>query len=73
MHTMMARRKDVEPYATICAYDKDENVEAFYLEDKRFVLALKWHPEIMMDEKYVDRLFERYIENVDELMKDLLK
>ena len=61
LHTMMADIDRVRPYATISAYDKDI-VEAFEVDDKKFVLAVKWHPEIMKDEEYVDRLFASFIE-----------
>ena len=61
LHTMMADFNRVEPYATISAYNGDL-VEAFELDDKKFVLALKWHPEIMKDEEYVDRLFKSFID-----------
>lgn len=62
MHTMMADRARVEPYARISAFDRDGLVEAFEVEDKKFVLGMKWHPELMQDEEYVDRLFTEYIE-----------
>ena len=61
LHTMMADIDRVSPYATISAYDKDI-VEAFEVDDKKFVVAIKWHPEIMKDEEYVDRLFASFIE-----------
>ena len=62
LHTMMADKDRVEPYAKISAYSMDGLVEAFEVEDKKFVLAVKWHPEIMMEEEYVDRLFKRLID-----------
>lgn len=61
MHTMIADKKNVEGYGSICAYSEDGLIEAFELKNKKFVLALKWHPELMMDEEYVDRLFSEYI------------
>ena len=60
LHTMMADFERVEPYATISAYDNDI-VEAFELDNKKYVLAIKWHPEIMKDEEYADRLFGSFI------------
>ena len=58
---MMADFERVEPYATISAYDNDI-VEAFELDNKKYVLAIKWHPEIMKDEEYVDRLFGSFVQ-----------
>ena len=61
MHTMMADEDMVAPYATIGARDPEGHVESFEVPEKKFVLAMKWHPELMSDEEYVTRLFERYI------------
>lgn len=62
MHTMMADEEMVAPYARIGARDREGHVESFEVPEKRFVLAMKWHPELMYDEGYVARLFERYID-----------
>ena len=62
LHTMIADKERVEPYAKIDAYSYDGLVECFEVPDKKFVLAIKWHPELMMDEVYVDKLFSRYID-----------
>ena len=62
LHTMMAKKEMVEPYARICAYDQDGLVESFEVPGKRFVLGVKWHPELMMDEEYTDKLFQAFME-----------
>ena len=62
LHTMIADKNMVEPYAKISACSDDGLVECFELEDKKFVMGVKWHPELMMDEKYVDKLFSQYID-----------
>lgn len=62
LHTMIADKDMVEPYAKISACSDDGLVECFELEDKKFVMGVKWHPELMMDEKYVDKLFSQYID-----------
>ena len=61
-HTMIADDERVKPFAQICAHSYDGLVESFSLPDKKFVLAVKWHPELMGDEAYCERLFQRYIE-----------
>lgn len=61
LHTMIADRERVEPYARICAYSYDGLVESFEVPDKKFVLAMKWHPELMQEDAYVDRLFEQFL------------
>ena len=62
MHTMMATKDQVEAYARICAYDRDGHVESFDVPGKKFVLAVKWHPELMMEEEYAKRLFKTFID-----------
>ena len=61
MHTMLADKARVEPYATISSYSYDGLVESFELPDKKFVVAMKWHPELMMGDEFVDRLFDAFI------------
>ncbi len=62
LHTMIADKSRVEGYGRINAYSPEGLVECFDVPEKKFVLAIKWHPEIMMEEAYVGRLFDRYIE-----------
>ncbi|MBQ6334490.1 MAG: gamma-glutamyl-gamma-aminobutyrate hydrolase family protein [Erysipelotrichaceae bacterium] len=61
LHTMIADKARVEGFAKISAYSYDGLVEAFEVDEKKFVIGVKWHPEIMEGEAYVDRLFEAYI------------
>ena len=61
-HTMMATKDLVEPYARICACDRDGHVEAFEVPDRSFVMAVKWHPELMMEEEFTRKLFKAYVE-----------
>ena len=60
LHTMVAEKEMVEPYARIAACSMDGLVECFEPEGKKFVIAIKWHPELMKD-AYVDRLFEEFV------------
>ena len=30
---------------------------------KKFVMGIKWHPELQFNEKYVDDLFKKFISN----------
>lgn len=61
IHSMVATRKIVEPYATISSYSNDNLVESFEIKNKRFILGIKWHPELMIDEEYVNELFQEFI------------
>lgn len=62
IHSMIATKELVEPYAKISAYSEDGLVEGFEARNKTFIMGIKWHPELMLSEKYVDSLFEEFIE-----------
>ena len=63
IHSMIATKESVEPYAKISSYSKDGLVESFELTNKKFVMGIKWHPELQFNEKYVDDLFKKFISN----------
>lgn len=61
IHTMIAPKELVEPYAKISSYSEDGLVESFELENKKFVVGIKWHPELM-DNEFVNELFKMFID-----------
>ncbi len=61
IHSMIASKEMVDGFANISSYSEDGLVESFEVPNKRFVMGIKWHPELMLDEKYVDRLFDTFI------------
>ena len=61
IHSMIATKELVEPYAKTSSYSEDGLVESFELTNKKFVMGIKWHLELLFNEKYVDRLFEKFI------------
>lgn len=63
IHSMIATKKLVEPYAKISSYSEDGLVESFELTNKKFVMGIKWHPELLQEEKYVTELFQYFIMN----------
>lgn len=44
------------------AYSNDGVIEAIQKVDKNFVIGLQWHPEVMIDNKYMLDIFKRFIE-----------
>ncbi|MBQ2510073.1 MAG: gamma-glutamyl-gamma-aminobutyrate hydrolase family protein [Erysipelotrichaceae bacterium] len=62
LHTMVADPPRVEPYAKISAYSMDGLVESYEVPGKKFTLGFKWHPELMMGEEYVDKLFAQFVD-----------
>lgn len=61
IHSMVAKKENVEPFAKISSYSEDGLVESFELVNKKFVVGIKWHPELMLNEEYVDNIFKEFI------------
>ena len=60
---MIGTKELVEPYAKISSFSEDGLVESFEIENKRFVMGIKWHPELLHQEEYVNKLFKSFIES----------
>ena len=50
IHSMIAPVENVKGFAKITSYSEDGLVESFEVENKKFVMGIKWHPELMLDE-----------------------
>lgn len=61
IHTMIAPRESVEKYAIISSISYDNLVESFELNNKKFVIGIKWHPELMLEDEFSDELFKEFI------------
>lgn len=62
IHSMIAKKEMVEPYAKISSLSYDGLVESFELPNKKFVIGIKWHPELMLEDKFPEELFKMFIE-----------
>ena len=62
IHTMIAPKENVENYAKISSISYDGLVESFELNNKKFVLGIKWHPELMLEDEFANKLFKEFIE-----------
>ena len=62
IHSKIATKELVEPYAKISSYSKDGLVESFEVPNKKFIMGIKWHPELLLNEAYVDELFKTLID-----------
>ena len=62
IHTMIAPKENVEGYAKISSYSEDGLVESFELPNKKFVIGIKWHPELMLEDSFTNNLFKEFIE-----------
>ena len=62
IHTMIAPKENVENYAKISSISYDGLVESFELNNKKFVLGIKWHPELMLEDEFANKLFKEFVE-----------
>ena len=58
---MIAPKENVEKFAKITSYSEDGLVESFEVESKKFVMGVKWHPELMLDED-ANNIFKAFVE-----------
>ena len=61
IHTMIAPKEKVEEYATISSLSYDGLVESFELNNKKFIIGIKWHPELMLEDEFPNKLFKEFI------------
>lgn len=62
IHSMIAPKEKVEGYATISSVSEEGLVESIELNNKKFVVGVKWHPELMLEDEFPDKLFKKFIE-----------
>ncbi|MBQ9014337.1 MAG: gamma-glutamyl-gamma-aminobutyrate hydrolase family protein [Bacilli bacterium] len=63
IHCMIAPKENVERFAKISSFSYDGLVESFELKDKKFILGIKWHPELMLEDDFTQNLFSEFIKN----------
>lgn len=61
IHSMIATKEMIENYVRISSYSYDGLVESFEVPNKKFIVGIKWHPELM-DDEFVNKLFKEFIE-----------
>ena len=62
IHSMIAPKENVDGYAKISSISYDGLVESFELNNKKFIIGIKWHPELMLDDDFTNKLFKEFIE-----------
>lgn len=62
IHSMIATKEMVEPFAKVSSTSDDGLVESFEVPNKKFVIGVKWHPELMLEEEFTNNLFARFVE-----------
>ena len=61
IHTMIVPKENVLPVAKISSISYDGLVESFELDNKKFIMGIKWHPELMLDDEFPNKLFKKFI------------
>ena len=62
IHSMIAPKEKVEDYVEISSISYDGLVESFELNNKKFVIGIKWHPELMIEDEFTKNLFKEFVE-----------
>ena len=60
IHSMIAPVQNVKDFARITSFSDDGLVESFEVENKKFVMGIKWHPELMLDEDCIN-IFKNFV------------
>lgn len=61
IHSMIAPKEKIEGYAKISSLSYDGLVESFELDNKKFIIGIKWHPELMLEDEFTKKLFNEFI------------
>ena len=62
IHSMIAPKEKIEGYARISSISYDGLVESFEVDNKKFIIGIKWHPELIIEDEFTQKLFKRFIE-----------
>ncbi len=68
IHNVMIKDIDVNHFDVV-AHDLNGFVEAVELKNKSFCLGVKWHPEIMENDKIMKNLFTEFVQSCNEYHK----
>lgn len=58
IHTCITKEEDIKGYKVVAKCLIDDTVEAIELENKRFILGVKFHPELM---ESMNPIFEKFV------------
>ena len=65
IHSMIAKREEIENFVKVSSFSGDGLIESFELINKKFVLGIKWHPELMLDDDSTQKIFKRFVEECE--------
>lgn len=58
----MKIKEKVQDYVEISSISYEGLVESFELNNKKFVMGIKWHPELMLEDESTKKIFKEFIE-----------
>ena len=65
IHSMIAPKEKVEDYVEISSISYDGLVESFELNNKKFVIGIKWYPELMLEDEFTKNYLKNLLKNVN--------
>lgn len=60
IHTYISTEEEIKEYKIVATCPIDNTVEAIELPTKKFVMGIKWHPELMPE---MNEIFKSFIDN----------
>ena len=63
IHKKIAKRQSIKKYNISAICPLDDSVEAIEMENKKFMIGIKWHPELLQDKQYMNKLFEQFVKS----------
>ncbi|MDE6292503.1 MAG: gamma-glutamyl-gamma-aminobutyrate hydrolase family protein, partial [Bacilli bacterium] len=60
IHTYVSTKDEIKEYKVVATCPIDNTIEAVELPNKRFVMGIKWHPELMPE---MNDIFKSFIDN----------
>lgn len=61
LHTLFLNEKAANEKIEILAEDKNKYIEAFCVKNTKLCIAIKWHPELMLNDRTTQNIFQYFI------------
>lgn len=61
IHKMIAKKDSIKEYNISAICPLDNSVEAIEMPDKKFIIGIKWHPELIKNEECMRKIFEEFV------------
>ena len=61
IHQLIAKTDSIKGYTISAICPLDDSVEAIEMPDKKFIVGIKWHPELMKNKESMRKIFEAFV------------